>query len=63
MQVALKLAQDEANPASDQLLKSVSGDADLADPENVFEEAGASTSGTTRRVRSEVDRRTRLRAR
>ena len=62
-QRALKLAQDEAVLEADELLKAVSGDADLSDTENVFLEAGASSLRTTRRFTPEVDRRARLRAR
>jgi hypothetical protein len=60
---ALKLARDEAVLEAKELLRSVNSSADLSDPENVFEEAGASSLRTTRQFTSEVDRRARLRAR
>ena len=62
-QRALKLAQDEAVLEANELLRSVSGDADFSDAENILEEAGASSLRATRQFTSEVDRRARLRAR
>ena len=62
-QRALKVAQDEAVLAVDELLALVSADVDFADSEEVFEEAGTSLSHTSRRFAPEVDRPRRLRAR
>ena len=63
MQKALRLPQDETNPASDKTLHLVSANENVDDSENVFEEAGASKIGTAHRFTPEVDRRVRLRAR
>lgn len=63
MQRALKLEQDEAVLEASELLELVSGVRDFSEPENGFEEAGASKLAQTRRFSSEVDRRVRLRAR
>lgn len=57
------MAQDEAVLEANELLRAVPGNADLSDPENIFEEAGSSGVGTTRGFTPEVDRRARLRAR
>jgi hypothetical protein len=62
-QRALRLALDEAVVEASELLELASGDEELSDSENVFEEAGASNLSRTRRFTPEVDRRTRLRAR
>ena len=63
MQRTLKIAQDEAVLEAAELLKLVSGSEESSDSENVFEEAGATPLGATRRFTPEVDRRARLRAR
>lgn len=63
MQRAHKLAQDEAVREASELLKLFPENGDLSHSENVFEEAGASRTGATRRFTPEVDRRGRLRAR
>jgi hypothetical protein len=63
MQRALRIEQDEAVLAANNLLASMAGNADLSDAEDVFEEARASKSGATRQFTPEVDRRARLRAR
>ena len=63
MQRALRVAQDEAQLAADELLTLVSSETDFADSEEVFEEAGASPARVSRRFASEVDRPARLRAR
>jgi len=63
MQKALRLAQGETNPTSDETLHLVSVNKDFGNSENVFEEAGASKTGATRQFTPEVDRRARLRAR
>lgn len=63
IQRSLKLAQDEAVLEANELLRTVSGDADFSDSENDFEEAGTSSLKTTRRFAPPVDRRARLRAR
>jgi hypothetical protein len=60
---ALRVAQDEAVPATDGLLALVSADTDFADSEEIFEEAGTSLSHSSRRFAPEVDRPQRLRAR
>ncbi|HEV7375084.1 MAG TPA: hypothetical protein VGN95_10230 [Pyrinomonadaceae bacterium] len=62
-QRALKVAQDEAVLAADELLALVSAETDFADSEEVFEEAGTSLSRASRRFAPEVDRPRRLRAR
>lgn len=62
-QRALRVAQDEAVLAADELLALVSAEMDLADSEEIFEEAGASLSPASRRFAPEVDRPRRLRAR
>jgi hypothetical protein len=62
-QRALRLAQDEAVIEANELLKLVPKDGEFSGSENVFEEAGASNTRTTRRFTPEVDRRARLRAR
>jgi hypothetical protein len=63
MHRALRIEQDDAVLAANSLLASVAGSADFGAAEDVFEEAGASKSGTTRQFTPEVDRRARLRAR
>jgi hypothetical protein len=62
-QRALKVAQDEAVLAADELLALVSVETDFADSEEVFEEAGTALLHTSRRFAPEVDRPRRLRAR
>jgi hypothetical protein len=62
-QRALRVAQDEAVLAADELLALGSPDKDFADSEEVFEEAGTSLSRASRRFAPEVDRPRRLRAR
>jgi len=62
-QRALRISQDEAVMAANELLGLVSGDACVADCEDDFDGAGASTLGAARRFTPEVDRRARLRAR
>jgi hypothetical protein len=59
----LRVEQDEAVLAADELLALVSAETDFADSEEVFEEAGASLSPASRRFAPEVDRPRRLRAR
>jgi hypothetical protein len=63
MQRALRVEQDEAVLAADELLALVSVATDFADSEEVFEEAGATVSSASRRVAPEVDRPQRPRAR
>jgi hypothetical protein len=58
-----RLAQDEAVLEANELLRTVTVNADLSDSENVFEEAGTAGLRTARRFTPEVDRRARLRAR
>jgi hypothetical protein len=48
-QRTLRIEQDEAVLAAKSLLASVAGRADLSGSEDVFEEAGASPAGATRR--------------
>jgi hypothetical protein len=62
-QRALRVAQDEAVLAADEILALVSTDTDLADSEEIFEEAGTSLSRASRRFAPEVDHPQRLRAR
>jgi hypothetical protein len=62
-QRALRVEQDEAALAADELLALVSTATDFADSEEVFEEAGATVSSASRRVAPEVDRPQRPRAR
>ena len=60
---ALRVEQDEAVIAADNLLALASAATDFADSEEVFEEAGATLSRASRRFAAEVDRAARLRAR
>ena len=64
MQRTLRLVQDEAVIAADNLLALVVSTAtDFADSEEVFEEAGATLSRASRRFAAKVDHAARLRAR
>ena len=63
MQRALRLEQDEAVIAADELLSLASTAPAFVDSQNVFEEAGVSVSSASRRFAPEVDRPRRLRAR
>jgi hypothetical protein len=47
-QRTLRIEQDEAVLAASKLLASIAESADLGDSEDVFEEAGASPTGTVR---------------
>ena len=62
-QRALRIEQDEAVVAANNLLALVAESENFARSEEIFEEAGASALGTTRQLTPEVDRRARLRAR
>ena len=61
-QRVLRLAQDEAAIAADELL-AVVRETDFVESEEIFEEAGATFSRKSRHFAPAVDRRTGLRAR
>lgn len=64
MRRAQHVEQDEAVLAARELLALAREEADLVDPENDFEEAGApKLAAAARQFTPEVDRRPRLRAR
>jgi hypothetical protein len=64
MRRALHIERDEAVLAARELLALAREDADLADLENDYEEAGApKLAAAARQFTPEVDRRPRLRAR